>query len=183
MNQKDPSKKFCSEVAFWAYQPFDVNLWAIGSRLSSPGTTAWLASLGVEYFETQEPADLEYDPQLKVVAEWRDPETLFKDHVHNAILDALLERADAGEPIGYDRARLPLARMAKAYSAILNSFGVVGPIPKGMSATTALRVQRLKARHAHIEASVMREVDAFRTQQGYVPPYWALLRMARDSAK
>ena len=28
-------------------------------------------------------ADLEYDPQLSIVAEWRNPETLFKDHLDN----------------------------------------------------------------------------------------------------
>ena len=38
----------------------------------------WLSDFGVEHFITQMPADLEYDPQLSVVAEWRDPETLFR---------------------------------------------------------------------------------------------------------
>ena len=46
------------------------------SRISAPGTRQWLAALGVKRFDTQEPSDLEYDPQLRVVAEWRDPQTL-----------------------------------------------------------------------------------------------------------
>src|SRR5574342_1106472 len=80
MNYHDPAKLFCSEVASLAYQKFGVNLWMRISHISSPGVTAWLAAFGVKHFETQEPADLEYDPQLVVVAEWRNLETLFKDH-------------------------------------------------------------------------------------------------------
>ena len=34
------------------------------SRISSPGVARWLAAFGVRRFETQEPSDLEYDPQL-----------------------------------------------------------------------------------------------------------------------
>ena len=45
---------------------------------------------------TLEPSDLEYDPQLTVVAEWHDPGTLFKDHLDNAVTDVLLEDANSG---------------------------------------------------------------------------------------
>ena len=46
-------------------------------------------------------ADLEYDPQLRVVAEWCDPDTLFKDHVDNAVIDVMLEAAERGsDPLG-----------------------------------------------------------------------------------
>jgi hypothetical protein len=34
---------------------------------------------------------------------------------------------------------LPLSRIAKAYSAVLNLLGKAGPVPEGMSATAALR--------------------------------------------
>jgi hypothetical protein len=54
-------------------------LWMGISHISSPGLRKWLSAFGVTHFETQEPSDLEYDPQLVVVAEWRDPETLRKD--------------------------------------------------------------------------------------------------------
>ena len=44
----------------------------------TPELKTWLAAFGVRNFITQEPSDLEYDPQLRVVAEWRDLETLKK---------------------------------------------------------------------------------------------------------
>ena len=48
-----------------------------------------------------------------------------------------------------------------------------------MSATTALRSKWLDDRHQAIKAEVLRQVDAFRSAQGYEPPYWQLFEMAR----
>ena len=75
------------------------------SFLSSPTVTAWLASIGVRHFETQEPADLEYDAQLRVVAEWRERSTLFKAHVHDAVTDVMLEAATPGAALRVERYR------------------------------------------------------------------------------
>jgi hypothetical protein len=151
------------------------------SHISTPGVTAWLGALGVRNFETQEPSDLEYDPQMRVVAEWRDPETLFKDHVDNAVVDVMLEGAGRGDKLSCNPWLLPGARLAKAWSIVKNWFGQVGPIPEGMSAATALRVKRLNATHASIKARVLEKAAKFKGERGYVPPYWELVRMARES--
>ena len=89
----------------------------------------WLHDFGVENFTTQMPSDLEYDPQLAVIAEWRDPETLYKDHIDNAAMDALLEKANAGEQINYNIWQLPIVRFLKGYCTIKNMFGKIGLIP------------------------------------------------------
>jgi hypothetical protein len=179
MDQAEPAKQFCSEVAAAAFEAQGVRLWAGLSHLSSPGVVSWLAALGVRNFSTQEPSDLEYDPQMRIVAEWRDPALLFKDHVDNAVIDVLLEAAGRGEALGYNRWRLPLARLGKAWSVALNLGGKVGPIPEGMSATTALRVEHLKQLHARLAAQVVAGAERFRQEHGYVPPYWELVRLAR----
>ena len=181
MEHSEPGKQFCSEVATAAYHPFGVTLWMNLSQLSTPGITSWLAALGVRNFESQEPSDLEYDPQLQVVAEWRDPETLFKDHVDNAVIDVMLEDAERGAKLDYNLWMLPLARLAKAWSVALNWFGKVGPIPEGMSATTALRAEYLTATHAGLQALLLEKADQFETEQGYIPPYWELVRLAREA--
>ena len=181
MDHADPGRQFCSEVAAAAYQPHGVKLWMGLSHLSTPGVTGWLAALGVRHFQTQEPSDLEYDPQLRVVAEWRDPETLFKDHLDNAVLDAMLEGAERGERLDYAPLKLPLVRLAKAYSVGKNWFGAVGPVPEGMSATTALRVQKMTATHAAIFERVLAAAEKFKAGRGYTPPSWELLRMAREA--
>lgn len=181
MEHSDPSKQFCSEVATAAYQPLGITLWTHLSQLSTRGVTSWLAALGVRNFESQEPSDLEYDPQLRVVAEWRDPDALLKDHVDNAVIDVMLERAERGEKLSYNRWMLPVARLAKAWSVLLNCFGKVGPIPEGMSATVALRADKLTQDHGDLTAWLNPQVQAFRTQHGYTPPYWELVRMAREA--
>src|SRR6266550_1279915 len=183
MDYRDHTRIFCSEVASAAYQPFGVTLWMGLSHLSTPGVTSWLAALGARHFETQEPSDLEYDPQLRVVAEWREPETLFKDHVDNAVIDVMLEAAERGKKLGYNPWQLPTVRLAKGYSVILNQFGKVGPIPEGMSAATALRVQRLKANHAALADRLRAKAEKFKAERGYVPPYWELVRLAREAAR
>jgi hypothetical protein len=182
MDYRDSSKLFCCEVAAVAYQPSGIKLWMGLSHLSTRGVTAWLSALGARQFETQEPSDLEYDPQLRVVAEWRDPETLFQDHVDNAVIDAMLEGAERGDVLDYNILKLPLVRSAKAYSMVKNWFGSVGPVPEGMSGTTALRVQLFKARHAGIKERLLEKAERFKNEKGYVAPYWELVRMARESA-
>ncbi len=181
MDWHDPSALFCSEVASAAYAARDVRLWRGLSSMSSPGLTRWLGTVGVRHFTTLAPSDLEYDPQMRVVAEWRDLSTLFADHVDSAILDAMLERAEAGERIDYDYVKLPVARLLEAYSAALNLFGRVGPIPEGMSATTALRVDWLRARHGAIRRELDSRVEAYRRELGRRPPYWDLVRLAREA--
>jgi hypothetical protein len=183
MDYRDSSKLFCSEVPAAAYQSLGVTLWMGLSHLSSPGVTDWLAALGARHFETQEPSDLEYDPQLRVVAEWRDLNTLLKDHLDNAVIDVMLEAAEAGEHLRYDWYLLPFARLTKAYSLLLNWRGRVGPIPEGMSAATALRVNRLKATHASIESRLIEKMEKFKTERGYLPPYSELVRVAREVTK
>jgi len=183
MDYAEPSKQFCSEVASAAYKPHGVKLWMGVSHLSTPGVTAWLSALGVRHFETQEPSDLEYDPQLRVVAEWREPETLFKDHMDNAVIDVMLERAEAGEELDYNLWLLPVVRMLKGWSVLKNWCGGVGPVPEGMSAATALRVKRMTARHAVLKARLLARAEKFKAERGYVPPYWELVRLAREAQR
>jgi hypothetical protein len=181
MNCADAGQQFCSEVAAVAYQHTGITLWMGLSHLSTPGVTSWLSALGVRHFETQEPSDLEYDPQLRVVAEWREPETLFKDHADNAVIDVMLEGAERGETLGFNPWMLPPVRLAKAWSVVLNRLGKVGPIPEGMSATTALRVRRLISNHALLKAHLLDKAEKFKAEKGYTPPYWELVRLAREA--
>ena len=183
MNWRDPSALFCSEVASAAYAQHDVHLWRNLSSMSGRGLTRWLSSVGVRYFETHSPSDVEYDPQVRVVAEWRDPDTLFSDHIDNAVLDVLIEGAERGDELGYDRARLPVARLAKGYSWVLGLFGSLGPIPEGMSATTGLRVEQLRVLHHSVRARLERRVAAYRRAHHRRPPYWELLRLAADAKR
>ena len=77
MNFHDSSLMFCSEVASYAYRKNGLQFWQPVSTISSRGVVNWLHDFGVENFVTQMPSDLEYDPQLAVIAEWRDPDQYF----------------------------------------------------------------------------------------------------------
>lgn len=181
MDYKDHTKLFCSEVASAAYERFGVSLWTGVSHISSPGLRRWLGAFGVRHFETQEPSDLEYDPQLRVVAEWRDPATLKKDRLDNAVTEAMLEGAEKGDEIGYSRYLLPIARIVKAYSMLLNYFGKAGPIPEGMSATTALRTQDYMGKHEAIGKRLEQKAEQYKKEHGYEAPYWELVSLAREA--
>jgi len=182
MDFSDHRKLFCSEVASAAYERFGITLWMRLSSISSPGLARWLAGFGVTHFQTQEPSDLEYDPQLVVVAEWRDPATLFADHVDNAVVDAMLEGAERGDMLGYPWFLLAPARLAKFYSCVLNAFGQVGPVPEGLSAAGALRTRRFDQIHAAIRDLLLHLTRDFQREHGYVPPYWELVKLARRAS-
>ncbi len=180
MDFSDPSKLFCSEVASEAYATQSMSLWMGLSHISSPVVQAWLSGFGVTHFVTQAPSDLEYDPQLRVVAEWRDADVLFDDHLDSAIIDALVEHAREPAPLPHSPWMLPLGRALKAWSAVQNAFGYEGVVPDGMSATAALRNRSFSARHAAIKKRLVVSVADFERQHGYRPPYWALERLAGE---
>jgi hypothetical protein len=181
MNFNDTTEMFCSEVASYAYRTNGLQIWKYPSTISSAGVVNWLHSFGVENFTTQMPSDLEYDPQLSVVAEWRDPETLFKDHVDNAAMDALLEKANKGATIDYNIWQLPIVRIVKGYCIVKNIFGKIGMIPEGMSATQALKNQTFVAMHVDIKNKTMQLAGEFMKQHGYRAPYWQLVKFAQGS--
>lgn len=182
MNFNDTVEMFCSEVTSYAYRPNGLLVWKYPSTISSQGVVNWLRDFGVENFITQMPSDLEYDPQLAVVAEWRDPETLYKDHIDNAVMDALLEKANKGEKLDYNIWKLPVVRIVKAYCIIKNLFGKTGIIPEGMSATKALKNQTFVAMHVKVKNKTMQLADDFIKKNGYRPPYWQLIKFAEAAA-
>lgn len=183
MDYADPSRLFCSEVASAAYREHGVALWTGISTISAPGLRRWLASFGVRQFQTQEPSDLEYDPQLAVVAEWRAAASLFDDHVDNAVTDVMLEGAERGEALEFAWYELPLARVLKGYSWVRERFGGVGPIPEGMAPAAALRNRAYNARHAELKAALRVAAEQWTAEKGYRPPYWALVSLVPDERK
>jgi len=183
MDYFDSSAMFCSQVGSYAYKHFGIKLWEFQSTISSSGIIEWLNAFGVENFVTQMPSDLEYDPMLSVVGEWRAKEILFQDHLDNAVMDALISRANNGEKIDYNLWALPLARMIKGYSLALNLLGKPGVIPYGMSATTALKNNAFVERFQACKSLSEVKVKAFIEENDYLPPYWQLVRMAENSIK
>jgi len=183
MDYADPARLFCSEVASAAYREHGVTLWTGISTISTPGLRRWLASFGVRQFETQEPSDLEYDPQLAVVAEWRDAASLFDDHMDNAVTDAMLEGAERGDALEFDWYALPMARLLKGYSWVREQFGGMGPIPEGMAPAAALRNRSYNARHAELKTALRVGVDRWTAEKGYRPPYWVLVLLAQVAAQ
>ncbi|MEQ9309793.1 MAG: YiiX/YebB-like N1pC/P60 family cysteine hydrolase [Balneolaceae bacterium] len=182
MNFFDQEAMFCSEVGSSAYKKNGVQLWQSESTISSFGVVTLLNTFGVENFVTQMPSDLEYDPQLSVVAEWRNSETLYDDHLYNAVIDVMLESAENGVNIDYNYFLLPIVRTLKAYSRIKNRFGSIGPIPEGMSATQALKSDAFISKHEEIKILTDNKVKEFHQKEGYLPPYWEMVKLARESA-
>lgn len=179
----NPEKMFCSEVIYIAYKSQNIQLWDAMTYISDPGTIDWLSSFGVTNFYTHEPADLEYDPRVNVISEWRDRNELLKDHIHNAVTDALLDEANKGRKLDYSFYMLPIARVIKLYSMILNLLGKEGTIPEGLSPESALKSETYKKYHSEISETVTREVEKFISQNNYTPPYWELYNISKNKTE
>jgi hypothetical protein len=180
MDLSDGGKLFCSEVASSAYKQEGISLFLALSSISNPFLKLWLREFGVQHFKTQGPSDLEYDPQLVVVKEWRDPSALAKDRLDNAVIDARIAEATKGKGLDYNPFLLPVVRAAKLYSLLLNATGRAGPIPEGMGAQAAIINQRFTTDHKKIAQETARLAEDFQKARGYVPPYWELVEMARS---
>jgi hypothetical protein len=182
MEWDDPGTMFCSEAVFHAYRDQGVDLWAFRSAMTSPGLVRWLAAMGVREFTSLVPSDVEYDPQLRAVVEWRNAPALMDYRLDNAIIDALLEEAEGGADLGYVWYKLPLARGLKLFSVAEGLLGVTPKIPQGMSASTALRVDALVSGITPaLKAGLVPLAREFKEEWGYEPPYWELVKLAREA--
>jgi len=182
MDWDDPSTVFCSEIVFHAFRERGVDLWTVRSAMSAPGLVSWLAAMGVREFTSLVPSDVEYDPQLRAVVEWRDAQALMDFRLDNAIIDALLEEADLGAELSYAWYALPLARVLKLFSVGQSLFGGLPTIPKGMSASTALKVDALVSKvHPAVRDELVVLAADFPKRNGYEAPYWVLVQLARDA--
>jgi hypothetical protein len=182
MESTDPSAVFCSEIVYHPYREVGVELWQLRSPMSAPGLVSWLAAMGVREFTSLVPSDVEYDPQLRAVMEWRDAPALMEYRLDNAITDALLEEAERGGRLGHAWYALAPARLLKAYSVSASLVGGAPTIPRGMSASTALLVNALVGTvHPTVRDDLVRRATQFRTAEGYEAPYWALVELAREA--
>ena len=93
----------------------------------------------------------------------------------------MLEGAEAGRRLDYPLLALPGARLAKAWSVLANACGGVGPVPEGMSAVAALRHRSFGRAHAERKQRLLAAAEQFVAERGYRPPYWELLRLARET--
>lgn len=182
LDWNDDGKMFCSEVAYHAYRKVGIELWKRRTTLTSPGVRAWLSDLGVLNFTTILPSDLEYDPDLVAVVEWRDPDVLKDDRIDNAMMDALLEDAERGTRLGYRSFQPVFFGLAKAWSQVQSLLGFKRSIPEGMSIGAALRVNGLlKTVAVEMRSGIRRKIAAEREKSGYEPPYWVLLELSRET--
>ena len=182
MSWSDDAEMFCSEVAYHAFRQEGVELWPIRSAMSTPGLVRWLAAMGVREFRTLVPSDLEYDAQLRAVAEWRDMPALMDYRHDNAITDVLLEQADQGRDLGFAWYALPAARLVKSWSVVQAAVGATPTIPSGMSTDAALRVSALVSTvHPRMKEDLARREADFFERNGYRAPYWTLVALARES--
>jgi hypothetical protein len=182
MDWSDLDAAFCSEIVYHAYREQGVDLWTVRSSMSAPGLVTWLAGMGVRELTSLVPSDVEYDPQLRAVVEWRDAPALMDFRLDNAIIDALLEEAERGATLRYPWYTLPFARLVKGYSVAQSILGARPRIPRGMSAATALRVDALVSRiHPPLKAELQARAAAYRNGRGYEAPYWTLVELARES--
>lgn len=182
MTWSDDAEMFCSEVVYHAFRQEGVELWPIRSAMSTPGLVRWLAAMGVREFRTLVPSDLEYDAQLRAVAEWRDLPALMDYRRDNAITDVLLEQADHGRDLGFAWYTLPVGRLVKSWSVIQAALGATPTIPSGMSTGAALRVSALVSTvQPHMKEDLVAREAAFVERNGYRAPYWTLVALARES--
>jgi hypothetical protein len=180
MDWSDSGRFFCSEVPYHAYRAVGLDLWTFKSPMSAPGLVNWLAGMGVREFITLVPSDLEYDPRLAPVAEWRNPEALRRDRLDNVTMDVLLEGADQGESLRSPVYQRPIARIVKGWSLLRGAFGGRLPIPEGMTAEAALQVYALsQGLHPGIREEIETEARRFRENAGHEAPYWKMIEFGR----
>ena len=103
------------------------------------------------------------DPQFTVVGEWRDMETLYLDHIDNAVMDAWYEAAEKGTRIGYNLWKLPARVIKPAYCMVINQRAAQA-LSRGND-TQALRNERFRRCTKTVRQSVLPEQSDLETNR------------------
>ncbi len=64
---------------------------------------------------------------------------------------------------------------------VQNYFGIPSVIPEGMSATRALKNNSFVKRYQTVKQRTLEAIRTFEREQGYTPPYWQLVELARSA--
>lgn len=105
MNYKDNSSLFCSEVVYDGFNAITQGRVSVPLyRTKFPAKLVpFLNQIGIQVnsetvknFETFAPADIEFDPRFKLIAEWRRPNKLHDSKVKDAILSSMLKWIEHG---------------------------------------------------------------------------------------
>ena len=57
-------------------------------------------------------------------------------------------------------------------------FGKEGIIPEGMDGTTSLRNNYFVNKFQDLKSMTLKKVEKFKNENGYLPPYWKLVKFA-----
>ena len=182
MDPDDSSALFCADTVYLAYRGAGLLLWPTRSHLDTPGIIRLLGPLGVRQFVTLTPQDLELDPRLALVAEWRYVDALRKDRIENALIGSLFGAAERGASLRAPRLLLAESRLIRGFSDVQSHLGFSPAMPAGMSASCAARAEGFQE---HIYPTLMQAIsqkaEAFKRAEGYEPPAWVLTGFARDA--
>jgi len=182
MNPDDPSALFCAEMVYLAYGEAGMVLWPARSRLDTPGIIRLLGPLGVRQFVTLTPQDLELDPRLAAVAEWRYIHALRKDRIENALIGALFGAAERGASFRAPPFLLAESRLIRGFSNVQSFLGFPPAMPEGMNPSSAARAAGFQ-KHIYptLMLAISNKAEAFRRAEGYEPPAWVLAGFAKEA--
>ncbi len=94
MNLSDHSELFCAELIGFAYELASSDapgLPAYPTSLEVLQGHPFLDDMGIRCCTTFAPGDVEVDPRLELVAEWRDLRRTAESRIQDAILTSILE--------------------------------------------------------------------------------------------
>ena len=103
MNYKDDEKVYCSEIISGAFKHVlkDEDYFPMYKSKFSPGMVPFLNIIGVPVtketigdFDAFAPADIQFDPRLELVAEWRNPKKMEESRTKDFILTKIFERME-----------------------------------------------------------------------------------------
>ena len=182
LDWRDDSRLYGEELLLAAFKREGIELWPFRGVPGSPGLAAWLHSLGVRNLSLLVPSDLEYEPGLALVAEWRNIEQIRQERIKNALYDALTAGAGMGDRLGYPMDEAPLALLVKGWSVVQFYRGKESKIPDGMGALDALRYRAFTGRvYPHFEKNLRGAAVWLNKKQGFEPTFWQLAGLAKKT--
>ncbi|MCB0504753.1 MAG: hypothetical protein KDC58_04540 [Cyclobacteriaceae bacterium] len=125
-----------------------------------------------------EPFELEYDPQLMVVGEWYNTQTLYDKRVLTAATSSVILSSPKMRFV--NPILLPIYRIKKGLSMIMNQFGYKGLIAQGVSAQTQMALDALHQEQKKVVEELSEELHKYESEQKHRATYLKMLQSAKE---
>lgn len=123
------------------------------------------------------PSEIELDNRFLLKGQWNNSHRLYENRLLVASTDALIRNQNSNFLNPF---LLPIYRLLKGYSIIIEQVGLTGPVPAGVTAQTQLVFNTFKKRQIEITNQLKKELFSYEEARNHKAIYLKIIQKANE---